>query len=426
MKKLPRILLVAAGLPLALLAQPVEITLDEAVSTALRNDPAVRAAEYELDVGAARVRQARARYFPQIGVSGLSKRGLSGAMNHLEPQGLANSPLFRNTAIGVELTQPVLDFGRNANRLRSARLRRAAAVADLDAVKQETVLRVRSAYFGLLRARRAYAVAADMVRSRQVMVRQAQAFYEVKLRSRVDLEIARASLAEAELAALRASTEIVSANAQFGRAIGSSQQAEYYPLDPGASLPDLPGLEQMLDTARNTRPELRSLGARLSAAQAETELARSRRWPNFAFAYTGGYARFTEMVASNLMAGGVGLLMPIFTGGLLKGEVEEAEALAKAIQARLDDRRQQVELEVRSAWLDLRDALRVVPVLQVRAESARHAARLARERYAERLGAIVEVAQAESGLAAAEAALAIAAYDAQIAAARLRFAAGLP
>ena len=425
MKARSRILVLATGLPLVLLAQPVELTLEEAVDTALRNDPAIRAAEREIEAAAARVRQARAGYLPQIGVSGLSKRGLSGAMNHLEPAGLANSPLFRNTAIGVELTQPVLDFGRNANRLRSERMRQAATTADLDAVKSETALRVHAGYFNLLRAQRAHAVAAEVARSRDATLRQTQAFYDVKLRSRVDLEIARASLAEADLALLRTRTGIASANAEFGRAIGASQEAEYSPSDPGASLPDLPGLEVMLETARSHRPELRSLGARLSAARAETELTRRRRWPYLALAYTGGYARFTEMVAGNLMAGGVGLLMPIFTGGLLRGQVEEAEAVASAIEARLEDLRQQVELEVRFAWLSLRDSIDALPALQVRAESAHRATQLARERYRERLGSIVELTQAETALAEAEATLAVAAFDARTAAARLRYAAGL-
>ena len=44
---------------------------------------------------------------PQLGFSGLSKAGLSGAMNGLDPIGLANSPFFRNFAAGANIAHPV-------------------------------------------------------------------------------------------------------------------------------------------------------------------------------------------------------------------------------------------------------------------------------------------------------------------------------
>jgi outer membrane protein TolC len=65
-----------------------------------------------------------------------------------------------------------------------------------------------------------------------------------------------------------------------------------------------------------------------------------------------------------------------------------------------------------------------IETLKARAAFAREAARLARPRYQERLGNIVELTQAEANLAEAEAGEVIGVYGARAAEAELRFAVG--
>jgi outer membrane protein TolC len=83
-----------------------------------------------------------------------------------------------------------------------------------------------------------------------------------------------------------------------------------------------------------------------------------------------------------------------------------------------------VALEIRTAWFRLKNALDSIPVCHLETEYARNAARLADERYRERLGSFVELAAAQASLAGASAGESVGLYDVKIAEAELRHAAG--
>ncbi len=86
--------------------------------------------------------------------------------------------------------------------------------------------------------------------------------------------------------------------------------------------------------------------------------------------------------------------------------------------------KRQVALEILQAWFRLRNAIDSLPVLHLQTDYARSATRLADERYRERLGSFVELSTAQASLAEASASESLGLYDAKIAEAELRRAAG--
>jgi outer membrane protein len=114
--------------------------------------------------------------------------------------------------------------------------------------------------------------------------------------------------------------------------------------------------------------------------------------------------------------------MPVFTGGSLGGQSEEAEARVRILDSRIEEAMQQVAFETRTAHLRLQNSLESIPTQKLRVDYAREAVRLARARYSERLGTIVELTQSEVALAEAEAAAVAGVYQAKIAHAELRLA----
>jgi outer membrane protein TolC len=123
---------------------------------------------------------------------------------------------------------------------------RDAAEADVAAVEAEVALKVERAYYGLLRGQRLRAVAAEIVRNREATVRQAQAFYEGQIRSRVDLDLARVSLSRAQLQATEAENRVHAAVATLGHALGGAQDGEYLLEPPELSIPKLQPVESLL------------------------------------------------------------------------------------------------------------------------------------------------------------------------------------
>jgi outer membrane protein TolC len=411
--------------PPALLAQQVlHLTLDGAVQLALRQNPAVASAQQELDAAEARIREARAGYFPQVGFNGIAKAGLSGATNALGLVGLPNSPFYQNFADSLDISQTGFDFGRTSHRVAFERRKHDAAAADLDTVKASVTVQTKRTFYQVFRAQRLENAAQEVVASRELMLRQARIFYEAQYRSRVDLDLAQAGLAQAQRDRLKAREDRTMAEADLDRVLGFTQSVPYSLETPDLTAPKLEALSSAIDLAYQSRPELRSLAAEVAAAHERVQAARSERRPLLRFAFSGSYARFTTLAADQLTAGGAGLLLPLFTGGRLAGQVEEAEAEFAALQNREASLKQQIRYEVRAAWLELQEALEALPLLQSGVTASRSAVRLASERYQERLGSAVELTVAQSNLAQALSAEYTGTIDVKIAEADLRFAEG--
>ncbi len=404
--------------------QVLHLTLDQAVETALRQNPAVTAAQRTIEEGDARIRQARADYFPQLGFNGIAKAGLSGATNALGLVGLPNSPFYRNFADSLNAYQDVFDFGRRQHRTAMERRIREALEADLSATEASVTLQAQRSYYAVLRTQRLREASAEVVTSQEASLRQAQAFYDAQIRSRVDLELARAALARAQLQLLEAQRNVRITAAELGRAMGTSQDVTYVLDEPSAELPKQEPVDQLIEEAYRIRPELLSIRAARNAAEEAVEFARSQKKPLLGLTFSGGWARFADVMANQLVAGGAGLLLPLFTGGRLEGQIEEAQAVLRFTESREEDVLQQVTLEIHSADVRLLNALASLPVLHTQADAARQALRLATERYRERLGSIVELNQAQANVAEALAGEVTGLYQVKTAESELRFAVG--
>lgn len=409
----------------ALLVSPLwALSLEEARRTAPANHPSVGAARAAVDAAKARVRMAKAGRLPQLGFSGLSKAGLSGAMNGLDPIGLANSPFFRNFAAGANVSHPGFDFGRTGSGIAAAQQRLNAAEADLAAVEAEVLLRVETAYFSVLEARAAQRAAARLAASREAAARQAQAFYEAELRSKVDWGTAEAQLAAARAKLADAVGKAEAAQSRLGYALGMPAESLSAPEETAAAERDVEPLDALVARAWRQRPDLHALQAERDGAQAALDLAKAQRRPWFRLFFTGGWARFNPLQLSNLTSLGAGLSMPLLTFGATAGAVEEAEALLARAESRLEEARQLAALETRLAFYAVRAAREKLPLRERQAALSADAARLARARYREQLSSLAELAQAESNLASAEAAALAAGYALQKALAGLRYAVG--
>ena len=419
-----RILWLFIAAPLVFASPPVHLTLQQAIETALRQNPSVNVARHNVEEADARIREARAGYYPQFGFNGIAKMGLSGATNALGLVGLPASPLYRNLADSLNVSQSLFDFGRTKHRVAYERKLRDAAEADIATVEADVRLKVEQACYGLLRARRLQEVTAEIVRSQEATVRQAQALYEGQMRSRVDLDLARANLSRAQLRASEAENRVHAAVATLGLALGGAQDAEYVIDSPDLSTPSLETVESFVEGALLARPELQTLRLDREAAEEQLEFAKSQKKPLLSLAFSGGYARFTNVLARQLLAGGAGLALPLFTGGRIEGQEDEAEAQLHGLESREESLKQQVALQIRTAWFQVKNAIDSLPVLHLAAEYARNAARLADERYRERLGSFVELSTAQASFAEASASESVGLYDAKIAEAELWRAAG--
>jgi len=414
--------------PLAAPAAAVQLTLEHAVSTALQRHPALRQANAAVDAAEAQLKQARASYFPQLTLTGIGKVGLSGATGALGLPGFPGSPFFRNLAGSVNAYQNVFDFGRTkrlvaAHRalLESERLRRSAE-------ERRIVLAVRRAYLAALEAQRLLQLAQKTVEERRLTLLRAQAYFQAQLRPQLEVNLAEANLAEAEGNFIQSRNTVSTSMAALQSAMGVEDPATRYQLqEPQAQFPALPAVEELVESGLKQRPEFQALALKITALSEDVGSARSNRWPQIRGLGAGGAGRFQGTTVKPIQRHGVaglGGMVPLFTGGRLKGELEEAEANLRGALASRDQLRQQIRLEVTQAYYlssDLQERIRAAAEQE---RAAQQALRLAQGRFHLQLASFLEVMTAEVAATRAETSHAQAVFDYQRAQAELEFASG--
>ncbi len=118
----------------------------------------------------------------------------------------------------------------------------------------------------------------------------------------------------------------------------------------------LPSERQAIDRALRLRPDLRAADEQLQAAQQQVGAIRAERLPSVAaFGNTGVQGgRWNRLL--NVYLWGIGVEVPVFDGLRRETQIEEQEALAREIEIRRRDLRQQAAIQVRQAFLALASA----------------------------------------------------------------------
>lgn len=416
-------LLCAAGGAAA--AEPEKLTITGAVQLALANSPDLREAQQRLEASQARVKIARSRYFPQLSFNGIGKLGLSGATNGLGLLGLPASPFYRNLSDAVNVNQNLFDFGQTRHATAVARAEVGAAEQDLAGTRIRVAERAKVTFLKVLSARRIIQVRQEDLRERQEVERKAGEFFEAGLSSKLDANLAEVGLRGAELSLAQARDDEQMAWANLFAALGQAEGPHDDLVEPLFTLASPGEITSEIGQALTTKPDLRALQAELEAQHQRVEYAQSLRRPALRGVFSGGYARFAELTAARLMAGGLGLFAPLYAGGGLEAQIQSEQRTLDALRAQYTSRVLDVRVEVSRAHVDVLKALDSAQANQDIATYAEQALRLARTRYQAQLTSFVELVTAEAATEQAHAEYAQALYNYQVAQARLSAAIGL-
>jgi outer membrane protein len=413
----------APGTNPAAKSQPIALTLAEAEARALKNQPRLLAAQFRAQAAGKRITESRSAYFPQAfgNLTAVEANGDSA----VAAGAVTTSSISTRAAGGASLVQMITDFGRTSNQLQSARFEAKAADQDQESIRQTTLMQVQQAYFAAQAAESVRRTAQAVLDFRRVTLRQLSALAQSQLRSTLDLQFAQVMVSEADLAQVRAETNVQKAQAQLAAAMGEETEGDYTLTDePLAAAPD-PDAAGYIAEAIANRPDLKALKLHSESAIHEARAEHDLNFPTVNALGTGGEVPIHDStLRHDYGAVGVNINVPIFNGGLYAARTAEAKLEAKA--ACQDASRREVDIvrDVRMTWADARDAYLQIGVTQRLVDEANVAMRLAQARYDAGLGSIVELNQAELNQTSALITAASARFDYQRAMTALQFAMG--
>jgi outer membrane protein len=409
----------------ALAPQPM-LSLPEATAMAIKSHPQIAAAQNSAESAGQRITESKAAYYPTLDGEITEAQGLY--QSRLGAGALSASQLFNRVGQGLQMTQLVTDFGRRKNLVAQSQFQAQAAAQNTQATIYDVVLGVNRGYFGVLQAQAYVTVANETVRARQTLTDQVTALANANLKSQLDVNFAAVNLSQARLLLIRSQDAVEQAYADLARGLGQEQVVRYTLASVAAPAAPPGSVEPLIADAIQNRPELRNAQLQLQGAQsfeqAEADLSR----PSVSFIAVGGglpYLGQDPRVAPYGYEGAaLNVDIPIFNGHLFSARRQAAHYEAQATGERVRNLRQQVERDVRAAWISASTSYQRIPVTQELMRQAQLALELAQGRYNLGLASIVEITQAQLNLTQAQIENVSATYDYQIAYAQLQYTVG--
>jgi outer membrane protein len=411
--------------PLAL--QP--LSLEDAIRTALRGHPALREAEDAVTAAEEEVKQARANYYPQVNFSGVAKVGLSGTTNALGLSGFPASPFYRNEASSLNVYWNIFDFGRTKHLVASKRALAVSARFKSEEEQERIVLAVKRAYFSVLEAQTLQNLAEQTLQERNLTLKRVRASFEQGLQPQMEVSLAEASVADADGSLAEARAAVGRGFAALRVAMGVEGAPDYSLQVPHLEIVTPTPVEELVEQGLKDRPDAQAMDWKVNAFAEEAGLAHAERLPRINGVGGPAQGRFggtTVKPEQQHGYAGLGLFIPIFTGGGLRAAQREAKAELDGAKATQEELNHEIRQEVTDAYYSLAELADRIQAADQQRKSAGEAFQLAQARYNMQLASFLDVLTSEVTKTEAETAYSRAQFDYQRALAELDFATGRP
>jgi len=405
--------------------QPEPMTLDQATKIALENSYAVQRAGFVVAKTREQVNEGYARMRPSLSAQGNYTR--YDQQNTIDFNGnkITTQPIASSSA-NITLTQPVDISGRQKIGMRGAKALEGASKEGLAAQQNLIVETVRLAYFDVLRAASAIAIAEEAISNSQEQQRIAAAKVQAGEGTKIDTLRANTQVAQDQQNLIKAKSNLQLANSIFNNALGRDVNTDVKLVDIAKRPPVAQTLEQLQRTAWEKRPEIRQLEFLVRLQEANVALERRGNWPSLQLQAVEDL-NFDPTLFNprrNKLTGYAVLSFPFFDMGITKARVGQARADLSSAKVDLAEARQNISLQVKQALLDLRDAEERAKTAEAAVAEAREAFRLAQLRYKNDVGIQLEISDATLALTQAQTNVLNAKYDYLQAYSRLQRATG--
>lgn len=251
---------------------------------------------------------------------------------------------------------------------------------------------------------------AARVASQQAQVNNAQAIYnQAVVRKQAGtnarIEVTR-SLVEFQTEQQRLSSleaDLRKQKISLARIVGLPLDRELNLTDPlNFETTSIPDVAAGVQRALQHRADVQAADAQVRAAEQQVSAAHGERYPSVTLGGDYGVLGPNPTSTHGVFAVTGAVNVPVWQGGRVRGDIQQAEATLHQRQAELADQRGRVEQDVRTALIELQTALGQVKLAESNRNYANDTLSQARDRFSAGVATTVEVVQAQEQVASAE------------------------
>jgi outer membrane protein TolC len=305
-------------------------------------------------------------------------------------------------ARAVRVSQTVLDLVQVGNLLSATQNLKAARAAAMDA-RDLIVFAVVGSYLQVTTAQARVIAARAQVESSRSVYQQASDRLKAGLNARIDVTRSQVQY-QTDVQQLRAEqADVEKQKLYLSRVIGLPYGSDFTLAEdfPYTALGDL-SVEEALKRANAARADLRSARAAVEAADSALRAAHAEYLPTLSMSGDFGAEGINPAQGQVTYTVGGTLNIPIFQGGRVQGDVEQALATLNQRKAELQDTFGVIDRDVRVAFIDLNSAADQVLVAESNVSLSRDILVQARDRFVAGIADTVEVVQAQQTVAQAD------------------------
>ena len=346
--------------------KPTDLSLGDAESIALAQSPQLEASRAIVDQNNANIGIARSGYLPNLTANADYLK--SGSKDITYTPFVSN----QNQAF-LKLQQLILDGGRVSAEAQAARYSTDAAKLSLLRSIQTVLLSVAQEYYAALQARHQLQAAQRSLEVARVQERLVEAQYRAGVASHADVLTAQLPVAQAQVTVDQAQNGEAQNVASLLTTMGLPATAPVSLKDDIAVSGAQPKLEAVIDQALHERTDLAAAKSQVSSAQASVRAAKLAGFPLIDASAASGTASTTS-AGSRYGANWqiqAGLSFPIYSGGLIRSQTDQARAFEQQAEANLTATRLNVYQNVQQAYLGLATADSSLNAAKVALDQAR-------------------------------------------------------
>lgn len=369
-------------------------TIDGAVAAARKQNADILMAAKQLEAAKGGVIEARAGFLPGVVSTGLLRKRERAEASRLRSDDYQAS---------VRVVQNLYTGGGITSQLAIARLQEEKRALEYQALVNRVSMDVRLAYYDVLLNRAKIRVREQSVRVFEEELKTQRERFETGTVGSLNVSRAEVALANEQPELIDAQTRLQNSELRLAQLIGVDNSGRTVFVHANGQLqyaPKHPDLSECLAYADVTRPEIRARQIDVQIEEAQLILDRSQSRPRVeAFAGYEAYSERDPEVGPEFNHGfvvGLNATWHIFDGFATRGRVQATRARRDAAMHALEAAKLSVQSDVRSAFLDLQQADRVLQSETRNVQNADEALEIAKGNLSAGLGTQLDILQAAS------------------------------
>lgn len=396
-------------------AETVKLDLPDAMQRAFNTNPAISIAAYERDSARASYNAARQSRGVTVSATHVTERG---GYNDSRKVTLADGSSYWTKDVtnshsnALTATLPIYTGGKLKGAIQQAKANYIYNEIGVQRSYNEMRSTVTNGYFNMLQMDNLQQLGRESVDRMAEHLRNVQSQYDVGVVAKADLLRSQVELSDAEQSLIQAENNYMVAEANLNKIVG-------LPLSTTLELDNIlvyapydHDLDYCMKYAAENRPELKQAWQNVLAARGALKAAISGHMPQITASASQQWSSDNWPGDENGNWGvGVTVSLNVFDTGVTQSNIHGAQADLKSAKETYRDTVDSVNLEVRTNYLNMREAERRIKNTELAVEQAEEDYRIAQLRYLNGVGTNTDVMDAHEALTEAKTNYLQALYD---------------